>query len=133
MRPVTGVTRVLALVCVLPLALPPGWCCMAVACPLPPAPAARHAEPAHDCCGRLKSPAPETPKAPDRQAHCPACLDRDGLPPQPPELPDPGPVALPEPPLAASLGTGGLTPAARPADRPTRDGPLHLLHCVWLC
>jgi hypothetical protein len=126
--------RVLALVCGLVLALPPGWCCLLAA---PKAPV-RAAAPTCDgccCCCRVAHPPadpPAPPRGPFAKGCC--CADRNATKPAGPEMiaPCPAPDLLAVPPAAAPA-PAHLGPVLV-ADRPDlHSPPANLLHCVWLC
>ena len=141
-----GTGRVLTLVCGVLLALPPGWCCAAIAgqcCgpTLPSAPATSKCCTGKTCAGQTCSSGCLTELTHEHSAtlpkpNCPcdaSCCERP-----PADLPK---VERP----ALDLGTVGvLVPFANAADHPvvailvnvpprSAFPPLHVLHCVWLC
>ena len=124
------VLRLLAVLCCINLALPPGWCC--IVCPVrvePPA-VTKHAG-CCDLCGCNDREKPATPE-PTPPARC-CCYELDWLKPLPPvstEVDTAQVVFLP------------LDDAFRAAPRlclrpdlaiPVPSPPHRILHCVWLC
>jgi hypothetical protein len=128
--------RALALFLVVPLALPPGWCCSG------PAPTARAAEaPAHEpggCCGHARhgtkaAPAPCDRPAPSRLGGDCCCRPVVAIPSDPESLrPDLGPAApldVPPAPAGPTMAWPGVTVG----ESPPTPTPLHVLHCRWTC
>jgi hypothetical protein len=142
-----GISRVLASLCCVLLALPPGWCCLASGgecCRRPCSKQGADARKAAGCpecvsaCCCVEgeadpvTPAPLPPKEPTPSGK-PACCER--LPTDAPKVERP----------VIDLGTAGLElplawtpkkiPVSSRADVPPRSAspPLHLLHCVWRC
>lgn len=106
------VLRLLAVLCCVNLALPPGWCC--IVCPV-----------------RDDREKPATPE-PAPPARC-CCYELDWLKPPPPVSTEvgPAPVAF-LPPDAAFRAAPRLW--FRPdLAMPVPSPPHRILHCVWLC
>jgi hypothetical protein len=147
----TNVGRVLAFVCGVVLALPPGWCCKATAggccgpaLPSPPAPApagcctsksCASEACARSCCPKepadeRPAPAPTHPK-PNRPCDTACCEQAPTIAPKVEPPVDLGPVGVQTTftetadPEAVAVLVGVPPRAAFP--------PLHILHCVWLC
>jgi hypothetical protein len=125
--------RVLALVCTLLLALPPGWCCILQSTALAVRGKERlAARPA--CCGHCKGHAPTKSSDPVRlpPGSCP-CTDRALTVPSAPrvvacESAVVTPLALPEPVVSgATAGDGGA------CSLPVFSLPPRVLNCLWLC
>lgn len=126
----TLLRHLLAFVCGLTLALPPGWCCALSQFGL-----RGTGTPTSGCCqGAGEQQEPATPKAPtpDRSQPC-GCVDRN-------TPPEPGKPRLSGVDFAAS-STLAPTPVFSPESccvtlprvAIVHSPPFHVLHCVWLC
>jgi hypothetical protein len=128
--------RLSALACGLLLALPPGWCCLLLPCPVraaAPAQTEATADEAQCPCCRHTVPQPQPPSdaAPPRcpQPTCCAAAP-DAVKPSAPLADTALPAALPAADLSPCPAPTGPAAAVAPSPAST---PLHVLHCVWLC
>lgn len=122
----TLLRHLLALVCGLTLALPPGWCCALAQVQVRGADTTTSG-----CCHGGRPEKPSAPKVPDGSQPC--CFDRST-----PPAPD-GPKVLAADIAPAAVWTlvpaftpdcGGVTAPPAPL---VHSPPAHVLHCVWLC
>lgn len=121
--------RLLAILCCVNLALPPGWCCVVCAVRVEPPAVTQHAG-CCDLCGCKDHDKPATP-APAPPSRC-CCYEMDWLKPPLPVGTDIGPA------LAALMPLNAFWAAPRQWLQPevavlVPSPPHRILHCVWLC
>ena len=120
-------SRILVLVCALPLIVPPGWCCQ-FGCCADPVPQRTEAKP--HCCRHQSQ--EQTPARPAPEAPKPCCELKPATPPKDHSFDVTPALANLPPAIDVPLAQQVTSPATEPAAVPLLP-PLHLLQCVWLC
>lgn len=128
--PVMVMPRILALVCCLPLALPPGWCQVALRAAAPRSGAGEQAPPLCQHC-RPEAPQP-TSGGPGQSARC-CCSDRYAVAPHSVVPSDESNAVAALLPVQDTLRHALWSPAAAGPQALLSYPPLHVLHCVWRC
>ncbi len=127
-----AVLRLLAVLCCVNLALPPGWCSVVRLARAEPSSAAKHAGCCDLCgCPEREKPAP-VPSEPTPPSRC-CCYELDWLKPPPPDSAegDPAPVAFF--PFADAHRVAPLLWFRSDLAIPVPSPPHRILHCAWLC
>jgi hypothetical protein len=123
--------RLLAVLCCVNLALPPGWCSMAFRPRAEPTAPAKHGGCCDSCGCKDRKKAPPAAPQPVRPARC-CCYELDWLKPPPPVSvkADQVPAAFLPPDEAVRPASGVWSPSEVIRGP---SPPFHVLECVWLC